>query len=262
MQTVCLHEKQTIWNFLKKQTALHLYAIGDLDDFFWPYTTWYALMDGQQIVQLVLVYCASSLPILLALSEEESSAEMCLLLKSILPFLPKRFYAHLQSMTLESLAQDYQLQSHGVHYKMALQRPEHLTGVDISHVSALTTADRRDLEALYRTSYPGNWFDPRMLETGCYYSIREGTDLLSVAGIHVYSQEYGVAALGNITTHPAYRGHQLATQVTAKLCQSLLTTVKTIALNVHVENSAAIACYSRLGFERIATYEEFMCTLK
>lgn len=262
MRTVCLHEKHVIWEFLKKHTALHLYSIGDLDDFFWPYTTWYALMDGSQIVQLALVYCASSLPILLAISEEDASAEMRLLLTSLLPFLPKQFYAHLQPATIESLTADYRLQSHGTHYKMALRQPERVNDVDTSRVSALTTADLADLEAFYHTSYPGNWFDPRMLETGWYYGIRDGAKLLSVAGIHVYSQEHGVAALGNITTHPAYYGQRLATQATAKLCQSLLTTAKTIGLNVHVENKAAIACYSRLGFECIATYEEFMCHLK
>lgn len=262
MRTICLHEKEKIWNFLKANPSLNLYSIGDLDDFFWPYTTWYALMDGQRIVQLALLYCASSLPILLAMVEDDSSADMQLLLRSILPLLPRRFYAHLQRATSESLLQNYQLESHGVHYKMVLRWPERLDQVDTSRVSALTRTDLSDLEAFYRTSYPGSWFDPRLLETGYYYGVRAGSSLLSVAGIHVYSREYSVAALGNITTHPAYRGQGLATQASAQLCKSLLKTVKTIGLNVHAENNAALACYSRLGFERVAVYEEFMCTLK
>lgn len=262
MRTICLHDKQVIWEFLKRNTFLHLYAIGDLDDFFWPYTTWYALVDNQRIIQLALVYCASSLPVLLATSEEESSAEMQALLTSIVPLLPKHFYAHINRAAAESLARDYQLESHGVHYQMALLQPGRIGSIDTSHVTALTKLDLSDIEALYKASYPGNWFDPRVLETGYYYGIRDGSALLSVAGVHVYSEQYGVAALGNITTHPAYRGQQLATQVSAKLCESLLKTVNTVGLNVHGDNSNAIACYSRLGFERVAIFEEFMCVAK
>jgi ribosomal protein S18 acetylase RimI-like enzyme len=262
MRTICLHDKQEIWEFLKKNTFLHLYAIGDLDDFFWPYTTWYALVDQQRIVQLALLYCASSLPVLLATSEEESSEETRALLKSIVPFLPKRFYTHINHQAAESLAEDYRLESHGIHYQMALMHPDRIGNVDTSRVNALTKADLSDLEALYAASYPGNWFDPRMIETGHYYGVRNESSLISVAGVHVYSAQYGVAALGNITTHPAYRGQQLATQTSAKLCASLLKTVDAIGLNVHGDNHNAIACYSRLGFERVAVYEEFMCNSK
>ncbi len=59
-----------------------------------------------------------------------------------------------------------------------------------------------------------------------------------------------------------FRGQNLATQVNAKLCASLLRTIDSIGLNVHTEDSSAIACYSNLGFERVAVYEEFMCMVK
>ena len=55
-----------------------------------------------------------------------------------------------------------------------------------------------------------------MLETGKYFGIRREGILVSVAGIHVYSPEYDVAALGNITTHPDFRGQGLGRKVTAR----------------------------------------------
>ena len=38
----CLHDKETIHRFLAHHPAHYLYLIGDLDDFFWPHTQWFA----------------------------------------------------------------------------------------------------------------------------------------------------------------------------------------------------------------------------
>jgi ribosomal protein S18 acetylase RimI-like enzyme len=81
--------------------------------------------------------------------------------------------------------------------------------------------------------------------------------LVSVAGVHVVSLHYRVAALGNITTRPALRGRGYARRVTAHLCQSLAQRVDHIGLNVKADNAAALACYRRLGFQTIGQYEEF-----
>jgi predicted GNAT family acetyltransferase len=83
---------------------------------------------------------------------------------------------------------------------------------------------------------------------------------VGVAGIHVYSERYKVAALGNVTTHPEFRGQGVATAAVAKLCRELAHTVDNIGLNVKADNPGAIASYKRLGFEIIATYEE--CTVE
>src|SRR5437870_2606172 len=120
MKALCLHSQQEIEKFLRHNTFLHIYAIGDLDDFFWPYTTWYALRDPQlqHITQLALFYTGTSLPVLLGITEEPDI--MRELLQSILYLLPKRFYTHLSGDLASVFAHDYHIQSHGPHYKMAL----------------------------------------------------------------------------------------------------------------------------------------------
>ncbi len=261
MKTVCLHAKDQIEVFLRRHTFVHLYSIGDLDDFFWHYTTWYALTQEQQIKQIVLLYTGAALPVLLGLTEEPTDL-MKELLRSLIHLLPKRFYAHLSGDVVTVLADDYQIKSHGLHYKMALTNTEGLVASDTSNVIPLSAAHKDELEELYRVSHPANSFDPRILETSHFYGIRHGTPLVSVAGVHVYSRQYKVAALGNITTHPQFRGQGLATVVCAKLCQELLQTVNHIGLNVKVDNISAIACYSKLGFEPVATYEEYSLELK
>jgi GNAT superfamily N-acetyltransferase len=257
MNVICLHVRDDIEPFLRQNSALHIYELGDLDDFFWPYTTWYALKARGEVQTLALLYTGTELPVLLAVAAgtQDPAAE---LLRAILPFLPRRFYAHLSPGLEAHLRPDYRPESHGVHLKMALEDRSRLSGVDTSAVVHLAPADQPALEALYRASYPSNWFDPRMLETGHYYGLRRGEEIVSVAGVHVYSPRYRVAALGNITTHPRLRGQGLATVVTARLCQALLETVETIGLNVKADNAAAVACYRGLGFEQVGEYGEFM----
>jgi len=79
-----------------------------------------------------------------------------------------------------------------------------------------------------------------------------------VAGIHVYSPKYKVAALGNICTHPDFRGKGWGRAVTAKLCKSLLQEIEYIGLNVKANNKTAISLYEKLGFEIVSSYFEFM----
>lgn len=256
-RAVCLHDRSVIEGFLRRNVAVHLYELGDLDDFFWPYTTWYALSEGEQVQALALLYAGTSLPVLLAVAEEDSEPGRDLL-GSIVHLLPRRFYAHLTPGLAGVLTAAYRADSHGTHLKMALTDRRPLGLVDTGEVVRLSPPDLPALERLYQASYPGNWFDPRMLETGHYYALRRGEEIVSVAGIHVYSPRYGVAALGNITTRPQFRGQGLATRVLARLCQSLLETVDTIGLNVKADNAAAIACYEGLGFARVAEYEECM----
>ncbi len=259
MERVCLHDRSQIEKFLREHTFLNLYALGDLDKFFWDYTTWYALSKDEQIKQLVLLYAKSNLPVLLGLSAEVE--ELNELLRLLLPLLPKRFYAHFSGDAVNVFAKDYHVQSHGVHYKMALTDRSHLD-IDTSKAIALSVENSKELEQLYKFCYPGNWFEPQMLKTGCYYGIRRGDTLISVAGVHVYSKDYKVAALGNITTHPQWRGQGFGTIVCAKLCQVLLETVEHIGLNVKADNLSAIACYQKLGFTSIATYTEYLLESK
>jgi ribosomal protein S18 acetylase RimI-like enzyme len=260
VKTAFLHSKQEIAAFLCRSPWLNLYAIGDLDDFFWPYTQWYALLKDRDIRQIALLYGGMSLPVVLGITD--NPAEMRDLFGSVLHMLPRRVYAHLSEGLSDVFDSAYNVEPHGTYYKFALKDYSRLDSVDTSDAIQLTSGDQPELEALYAASYPGNWFDPRMLETGQYFGVRRGGVLVCVAGIHVYSPEYRVAALGNVTTHPQFRGQGLATKAAAALCQSLRKTVDHIGLNVSVHNAAAIACYERLGFEQVATYEEHMLELK
>ena len=261
MTLIYLHDKNELETYLLKHRHLNFYHLGDLDDFFWPYTTWYALQDGDEIKALNLFYIGIDPPVLLGI-ENDNPEEIKTLLGESLPLLPPNFYAHLSPGLEKVLEEGYALDHHGEHDKMNLVDPAKLDEIDTSAVVPLTTEHLVEMQALYQKSYPGNWFDARMLETGQYVGIREEGELVSVAGIHVYSPIYKIAALGNITTLPELRGQGLGKAVTAGLCKRLLQTVDAIGLNVRSDNTPAIKAYEAIGFTKVATYHEWMVNKK
>ena len=259
MPVISLHDRERIEPVLRRNVFLHIYALGDLDDFFWPFTTWYALEDGGDVRAILLLYTAFETPTLMALGDPPYEP-LHALLSSARQILPPRVYAHLSPGCREALGPGVVAQSRGPHLKMALGEPR-LDVPGVSEVVCLKANDIADLRALYAVGYPANWFDPRQIETGHYYGLRNNGELVSAAGPHVYSPGQRVAALGNIVTHPEHRGKGYAAAVTARACTELGRSVDQIGLNVKADNSAAVACYERLGFRPIAEYEEVMLTL-
>ena len=81
--------------------------------------------------------------------------------------------------------------------------------------------------------------------------------MLREMGVHVWSPRLRVAAVGNVVTHPDYRGQGLAARVVGTLCRRLLGDVDHIGLNVRELNEPAIRCYRRLGFQSKTTFLEF-----
>ena len=97
--------------FLRRDAFLHLYELGDLDDFFWPHTTWFGLRahgadrSRAELAAVALLYGATDLPVLLALTAPPLAA-LADLLAALLPRLPPRFYAHLSGDLARVAQQD------------------------------------------------------------------------------------------------------------------------------------------------------------
>ena len=139
---VCLHAKDEVERFCRGNPGLHVYSLGDLDDFFWPHTTWYALRDGGRVTQLVLVYTGQPLPTVLAIADPPVGP-MRDLLRGLLRVLPRRFYAHLTEGVADALTDDYRLRPHGLHHKMVLADPKRAAAVDASAARVMGVAPER-----------------------------------------------------------------------------------------------------------------------
>jgi ribosomal protein S18 acetylase RimI-like enzyme len=254
-------DKERLWKHFQKDPVLFAYHIGDLDDFFFSQCQWAASYTTRRhpVVQdVVLLYHGGETPTVLAFGVENGYAE---LVAETLDILPSRFFCHFQPECGEVFESRYRPKPLGTHLKMRL---DNLVGIDEQRDGEIVKLDRSNLESLeqlYSKAYPGNYFTPRMLETGRYFGIKQDDRLVAVAGVHVVSDEYKIAVLGNIATDPDYRGRQLASRVTHYLAGELYHEGKLVCLNVKADNAAAIRCYERIGFVVTHRYEEALLEL-
>jgi RimJ/RimL family protein N-acetyltransferase len=124
------------------------------------------------------------------------------------------------------------------------------------HDTVVTRLTAADLEAV-RSVY-GMWTDshqlPGQLDRGVYFGVfrnprARDRELISVAGTHAMAPRHGVAAIGNVLTHRAYRNRGLASVTTTAVAEELFRLgCEEVVLNVREGNDAARAVYYKLGF--------------
>jgi ribosomal protein S18 acetylase RimI-like enzyme len=251
-----ISDRSQLAEFLGKKPALNAYLLGDLDERYWSRTKWFAVQHGKQIQEIALLYSGMNPPILIAIPNSDP-AQLKYLLEEIQPQLPAQVYAHL-GPDLSSALDRYQLKDQPQpHFAMELTNPSAHQSISTTEIISLQKHDFEDTRQLFDASYPGHWFREEMLGFGPYFGYRDASgQLLAAGGVHVFSETYQVATIGNVVTHPSARGQGWASKVNARLLADLSERVETIALNVHAKNSVAIQLYENLGFSKLAEYFE------
>lgn len=240
---------------------MHLMELGDLDDLLWPHTSWYTVSEDGPVA---LLYSVGDVPTLLGFARAEQAAALEDLAEALLPVLPRRFFGHLTGNAGKVLESAYAVEPHGTLLRMTLTEPGLADRYPAGpwRLAPLGRDDLPELLELFAQAYPGNWFDPRMLDTGQYVGARQAGQLVAVAGVHVYSAAYRVAAIGNVTTHPDVRGQGAGGACVAELCRQLGKSVEHIGLNVRADNATAVGLYRRLGFSEVAEFTESTFTAR
>jgi GNAT superfamily N-acetyltransferase len=100
-------------------------------------------------------------------------------------------------------------------------------------------------------------FSPAQIPSGVFFGIFEGERLAAAAGTHLVSPGFGVAAIGNVVTHPEFRKRGYGTAVVGAVAGELVRRgIPDIVLNVHSANASATRIYEKLGFERYCLFYE------
>ena len=90
---------------------------------------------------------------------------------------------------------------------------------------------------------------PDAIEHAIYYGVVEGDLLVAAAGTHIVAPNEGVAVVGNVFTHPEYRGRGYAERVTSAVTAELFERgCAEVVLTVDPQNTPAVAAYTHLGF--------------
>lgn len=249
--TVLTSENPALETLFSKTPIESAYMLGDLDPAYAHGCTWFAL-DEEPIESVLLLYSALSAPTLLS---EGKTEDLEAIILGAWEQIPRRVYFQMPEQHSEVMSTFFRLSKEQDMLRMGLSKAEKPPCERSDEVVPLSHRDTGDIMALYQ-HYPDNFFEPSLLNTGMYFGIRINSVLVSVAGIHQLSESKGIAAVGNIVTHPEHRGLGYATICVSHLVSELLERVDDVALNVAASNQSAIRCYESVGFKSKYTFKE------
>jgi ribosomal protein S18 acetylase RimI-like enzyme len=256
-RTTRLTDKDFIRAFLNQDRALMAYALGDLDDAFWPESTFYGAYMGDSLVSMILLYYGLEPPVLTAFGDPDG-------LRAVIEeqSLPHEMYYLIVPEMETVLRTCYNLPKQEREWRMVLDHQK-FVAPPLDHVMHLEPEHAGALAALYKhAAGPGEEivaFSPWQIGHGMFYGVWDDTsgELVATAGTHVWSAAEGVVAIGNVFTRPEYRGRGYASACTAAVTQAALDAgLDIIVLNVRQNNTPAIHIYETLGFRPYYTFLE------
>jgi ribosomal protein S18 acetylase RimI-like enzyme len=229
---------------LDRDRSWSAYAIGDLSPELVSDCAWYAPADSAPA--LLLLYRGFDPPILFAMGD---GAHLSPLFREI---EAPTVSLHVRSEAITAMAPSYRVVKLCEVTRMAVDPASFQPAVG-GDVVGLTESDVDAAMALYEDGWRHDegptFFQSSMLRQGTFRGIREGLDLVAIAGTHLFSPELGVCAIGNVYTRRDRRRRGLGGRVTSAVVQhAIAMNVATIVLNVGSGNLVAQRVYEQLGF--------------
>jgi ribosomal protein S18 acetylase RimI-like enzyme len=243
-----LEDKGKIYTFLDQDRLYAAYAIGDLEPALFRHCEWHVSSTDGRLTSLCLSFKGLPTNRLFLMGSGAG-------LKHILDSAVKtsRAYFSCRPQHLSLVGQLYTLRKtqHMLRMTLAQARFEPADGL----VTRLGPGQMDLLQDLYRW-YGDVAFAPYQLERGVFYGVERDGRLVSTAGTHVLSRTYQLGVVGNVFTHPDYRGRGYATACASAVVEELLSQSLDIALNVEESNAPAKRIYDKLGFEVYCPFVE------
>jgi ribosomal protein S18 acetylase RimI-like enzyme len=168
---------------------------------------------------------------------------------------PVQTYITCQPQHLAALRSVYRIANQQPMIRMAVTA-ESFRPVYTSPAVILKGTDVRRINSLYSSEGGPSFYVPDHIDAGIYRGVVVDGRLAAIAGTHVVSRQEGVAVVGNVFTHPAYRGKGYATMATSAVTQVLLSFCDHVVLTVDPSNRPAVHAYQRLGYREVCQLVE------
>ncbi|UCH87033.1 MAG: GNAT family N-acetyltransferase [Dehalococcoidia bacterium] len=230
---------EVIRPLLEGQRTYVAYALAHLDPRLFPRSEWWHAHGPQG--QALLVHSRSGLgPALVALGDPQALDALCRVHPG-----PRLTFATFQLDHLAVAQRHFVLSRPGPSLRMSVSAAsfqpiagpaQRLHRADIGAVNALQHSEGLG-------SYPA-----AVLVNGVYYGVYADQRLVAMAGTHVVAPSQRLALVGNIMTHPRYRGQGYGSVATSAVTAELLKTCPDVLLTVDARNEVAIRLYERLGY--------------
>jgi len=246
---VDLTDKARILTFLETDRLYAGYAVGDLEPRLFAQSTWVGAEETGRLQALILNFSGLKQPALFLMGDVNG-------LRAILENTrcPEHAYITCRTEHLAMTHDFYRWNRTIPMWRMVLEsaRFEAIKG----NCVRLTSIHSSQLTELYSLG-GGIGFSATQVQYGVFYGIFVERKLVAVAGTHLISANYGVAAVGNVFTHPDFRGKGFGTATSNAVVSELLEIgIPDIILNVGQDNSSAIRIYERLGFKNYCPFFE------
>lgn len=231
--------KDQILAILHQDRIWSAYALADLEPEHDMYSHWH--VSGKSVL---LCYTGLEPPILFAHGEV---AQLQSLLETI---QPGEYQISFPQDFLQSLPASASILHQIPMWRMHFKHSPITQGTEIE-VHRLGVEDLPHIEHLYNGQPDApDGYHSRQLGMGPFVGVWESETLVATAGIHVFSENLSVAAIGNVYTHPNWRRKGFAQACTTKLLSILRSKgVATIVINVGQKNLAAVALYEKMDFK-------------
>lgn len=244
-----LDDPNRIRALLRPRVEYTAYALGQLEPGLFERTKWY-WAKGSSGTALVLHSRGGLGDATFIMGDPDGVA-------AILAIHPgnAQTYATCQPQHLRALQRVYRLAHQQPMIRMSVTRETFRPHSNVPAVF-LSGLDIRRINALYGSEGGPSYYVPEHIDAGVYRGIVSEGRLVAIAGTHVVSHHERVAVVGNVFTHPMYRGRGYATAATSAVTQALLEDCDTVVLTVDPKNAPAVAAYERLGYREVCQLVE------
>jgi ribosomal protein S18 acetylase RimI-like enzyme len=234
-----LVDPEAVRPLLEGQRAYAAYALAHLAPSLFPRSEWWHA-DGPQ-GQALVVHSRSGLgPALVALGDPQALDALFHLHPG-----PRLTFATFQLDHLAIAQRHFVLSRQGPSLRMSVSAASFQSVA--GPAQRLHRADIGAINALQHSEGFG-FFPAAVLDEGVYYGVYVDQRLATMAGTHVAAPSQGLALVGNVMTHPRYRGQGYGTIATSAVTAELLKTCPSVLLTVDARNKIAVRLYERLGY--------------